>query len=73
MNKIRVELAQRSVGSRVWLDDVEITHNVRGITISAAVHTSSEVVLVLSVPLVEIEGEAGIVREECPTVDPFEG
>lgn len=56
MSTIRIQLAQTTAGSRVWLDDVEISHHVRGFQLTAEVGAISEVTLTLSAP-VELEGE----------------
>lgn len=57
--KISIGLAQRAYGSKVWLDGVDISESVRGVTVSAHVHGVSTVTLLLSPHQIEITGEAG--------------
>jgi hypothetical protein len=69
MSTIRIQLAQIPARSRMWLDDVEITHHLRGFTITAEVGAISEITLVLSAP-VELEGEvARVLLNRNPEID----
>lgn len=61
MAKIRIELTPTSMGSRVFIDDVEINSLV-AVDVRAAVDEASTITLTFRATEVEISGEAGQVK-----------
>ena len=57
--KVRIEVGQLAINSRVWLDDVEITNAVVDLVVGANVGDLSRLVLTLCPKEIEITGEAG--------------